>query len=80
MLVYLNEGYRGGETAFPANGLQFRGRGGDGLLFANLDGEGEVEQAARHTGLEVTAGAKWLCTRWIRQRRYDPWTTGSSLV
>ena len=73
MLVYLNEGYGGGETGFPANGLQFQGRGGDGLLFANLDSDGAIDHAAQHTGLAVTAGVKWLCTRWIRQRRHDPW-------
>lgn len=73
MLVYLNEGYRGGETGFPANGLQFQGGGGDGLLFANLDPEGAIDHAAQHAGLAVTAGAKWLCTRWIRQHRHDPW-------
>ena len=73
MLVYLNEGYGGGETGFPANGLQFQGRGGDGLLFANLDSDGAIDHAAQHTGLAVTAGVKWLCTRWIRQNRHDPW-------
>lgn len=73
MLVYLNEGYRGGETAFPATGLKVQGRGGDGLLFANLDTDGATDPSAQHAGLAVTAGAKWLCTRWIRQRRYDPW-------
>lgn len=78
MLVYLNEGYRGGETGFPASGLQFEGRGGDGLLFANLDSAGAVDHAAQHAGLAVTAGVKWLCTRWIRQRRHDPWSAGAA--
>ena len=73
MLVYLNQGYGGGETGFPANGLRVRGEGGDGLLFANLDAQGAIDTAAQHAGLPVTAGAKWLCTRWIRQRAYDPW-------
>ena len=73
MLVYLNEGYRGGETVFPATGLNVRGRGGDGLLFANLDSDGDIDPQARHAGLAVTAGAKWLCTRWIRQRGHDAW-------
>jgi prolyl 4-hydroxylase len=77
MLVYLNEGYRGGQTGFPASGLQFQGRGGDGLLFANLDSNGVIDPAAQHAGLAVTAGAKWLCTRWIRQQRYDPWNVGA---
>ena len=74
MLVYLNEGYRGGETIFPPTGLTVQGRGGDGLLFANLDSQGNIDPRTSHAGLAVTAGAKWLCTRWIRQSRYDPWS------
>ena len=73
MLVYLNEGYRGGETVFPAPGLKVQGRGGDGLLFANLEADGSIDPSAQHAGLAVTAGAKWLCTRWIRQRSHDAW-------
>lgn len=73
MLVYLNEGYGGGHTAFPAANLTIHSRGGDGLLFRNCDAEGRIDPLARHAGLAVTSGAKWLCTRWIRQRRYDPW-------
>ena len=75
MLVYLNEGYHGGETAFPASGLKVQGRGGDGVLFANLGAGGRIDPRALHAGLAVTAGAKWLCTRWIRQGRHDPWAT-----
>lgn len=73
MLVYLNQGYGGGATVFPATGLSVSGRGGDGLLFANLDADGGIDAMAQHAGQPVTAGAKWLCTRWIRQRPYDPW-------
>lgn len=73
MLVYLNEGYRGGETVFPAADLAVRGRGGDGLLFANVDPAGAIDAAARHAGQPVVAGVKWLCTRWIRQHPHDPW-------
>ena len=73
MLVYLNEGYRGGETRFLATGLTVRGRGGDGLLFRNLDNAGDPDPLAQHAGLPVEAGTKWLCTRWIRQAPFDPW-------
>lgn len=79
MLVYLNEGYRGGETAFPATGLKVQGRGGDGVLFANLAADGNIDPRAQHAGLAVTAGAKWLCTRWIRQARHDPWAIPAAI-
>lgn len=73
MLVYLNQGYGGGETHFPATGLMVAGRGGDGLLFRNLDDAGAIDPMALHAGLPVTAGKKWLCTRWIRMGPHDPW-------
>ena len=74
MLVYLNQGYAGGATYFPSLGLTVRGQGGDGLLFANLDAQGRIDPRAVHAGLPVEAGVKWLCTRWIRQRAFDPWS------
>lgn len=77
MLVYLNEGYGGGETRFEATGLTVRGRGGDGLLFGNLAADGSPDRLARHAGLLVTRGTKWLCTRWIRLRPHDPWSSGA---
>ena len=66
VLVYLNEDYEGGETAFPALGIQVRGRTGDGLLFRNASRDGAMDQRAIHAGLPVTRGAKLLASRWIR--------------
>ena len=65
-LVYLNEDYKGGETAFPALGIKFRGRRGDGLLFRNSSSDGAIDRRAIHAGLPVTRGAKLLASRWIR--------------
>lgn len=74
VLLYLNEGYNGGETRFAASGLTVAGRGGDAVFFANTGPDGEPDPATSHEGLRVTAGAKWLATRWIRQGPYDPWS------
>lgn len=65
-LVYLDEDYEGGETAFPALGLQVRGRTGDGLLFRNADEGGTPDQRAIHAGQPVTRGVKHVASRWIR--------------
>ena len=65
-LVYLNEDYDGGETAFPALGVRVRGRTGDGLLFRNALPDGMVDPRAIHAGLPVTRGVKLLASRWIR--------------
>ncbi|HEY6661427.1 MAG TPA: 2OG-Fe(II) oxygenase [Sphingomicrobium sp.] len=65
-LVYLNEDYEGGETAFPAAGLKVRGKTGDGLLFRNASPDGMPDPNAIHAGLPVTSGAKFIASRWIR--------------
>jgi prolyl 4-hydroxylase len=49
-----------------------KGRAGEGLLFANALPDGRPDPASRHAGLPVTAGAKLLASRWIRQRPPAP--------
>lgn len=71
-LVYLNDDYKGGETEFLATGLKVKGRKGDGLLFRNADATGAPDRNAQHAGLPVTAGEKYLASRWIRERRFTP--------
>jgi prolyl 4-hydroxylase len=65
-LVYLNDDYEGGETAFPAVDLKVRGKAGDGLLFRNAAADSTPDPRAIHAGLPVTRGAKFLASRWIR--------------
>ncbi len=77
VLVYLNEGYGGGETVFPAAGVTITPRGGDAVMFVNTDANGRPDERARHAGLPVTRGAKWLATRWIRRAPIDPWPIGA---
>ena len=71
-LVYLNDGYEGGSTAFVRTGLEVRGRIGEMLLFSNADPDGNGDPLAEHAGLPVTAGTKYLATRWIREARWIP--------
>ncbi|NUR44709.1 MAG: hypothetical protein HOP91_00925 [Sphingomonas sp.] len=65
-LVYLDDDYEGGETAFRALGLTIKRRGGDGLLFRNASADGTPDQRATHAGLPVTRGVKHVASRWIR--------------
>jgi prolyl 4-hydroxylase len=73
LIVYLNEDYDGGETEFLASGLRVKGRAGDAILFSNVDADGSIDPLSRHAGLPVTRGNKWIATRWIREKRHDPW-------
>lgn len=71
-LVYLNAGYEGGETIFPELALAAKGEPGDCLVFRNVDAQGRGDPRTRHAGAPVTGGVKWLATRWIRERPFDP--------
>ena len=77
-IIYLNDGYEGGATAFTELGLAVRGRPGDMLLFRNLDEAGELDRNMRHAGLPVTHGVKFIASRWILQR--PPYDEHGSLI
>jgi len=66
MLVYLNDDFEGGETEFPKAGLTVRPRRGEGLLFHNVDANGELDPSVLHAGVPVRSGVKFLASRWIR--------------
>lgn len=68
VLVYLNDDYEGGETAFPELGSSFKGRKGDALVFWNLTEDGAPDWRTRHVGTAPTRGVKWLLSQWIRIR------------
>ena len=67
-LIYLNEDFEGGETAFPSIGLQCRARTGDAIFWANLDVENKPDPLTLHAGLPPTSGEKWVFSQWIRER------------
>lgn len=71
-LVYLNEDYEGGETAFVKTGLKVRGRKGDAIAFVSSLPDGELDPLSEHAGLPVISGTKYLASRWIRERRHTP--------
>lgn len=70
-LTYLNDGFEGGETTFLDLGITTIGRKGDCLVFRVAHDDGTADRRVRHAGLPVTAGVKWLASRWIRERPYE---------
>jgi prolyl 4-hydroxylase len=72
MLIYLNDDYEGGETAFPKAGLKVRGRKGDALFFVSALPNGDLDPMSEHAGLPVENGVKYLASRWIREGRHIP--------
>jgi hypothetical protein len=68
LLVYLNEDYEGGDTAFPVIGRAFRGGKGDALVFWNVTADGAPDFRTQHVGTAPRRGEKWLFSQWIRVR------------
>lgn len=66
-LVYLNDAYAGGETAFPELGIVHRGKPRQGLLFRNIDARDNPDMRTLHAGKPPTSGEKWLLSQFIRR-------------
>lgn len=69
-LVYLNDVESGGATSFPRADLSVTPECGAGLLFFNCTPDGDPDRRTLHAGEPVTAGEKWLLSRWIRTNQY----------
>jgi prolyl 4-hydroxylase len=67
-LVYLNDGYEGGETVFPRLGVRHAGRRGEGLLFVNTLADGQADLRTLHSGEPPTRGEKWVFSQFVRDR------------
>jgi prolyl 4-hydroxylase len=70
VILYLSDGYDGGDTHFSRLDLPVRGAKGDALIFHNVDAAGRPEPLTLHAGMPVRQGTKIICTRWIRKRRF----------
>ena len=68
VVMYLNTPEEGGGTGFPNIGLTVTAMRGSAVYFAYETGD----QASLHTGLPVIKGEKWIATKWLRERPYQP--------
>ncbi len=69
-ILFLNDDFVGGETHFLLPDIKLRASRGDILVFSSFNAKGELDPASRHAGLPVTAGQKWIVTRWFRSKKY----------
>lgn len=67
-LIYLNDGYEGGETAFPELGFSHKGRRGEGLFFVNALPDMQPDRRVVHAGRPPTSGEKWIVSQFVRSR------------
>ena len=70
-LVYLNDGFQGGETLFVKSGLKIVPRKGDAICFSNVRSDMTPEPYSLHAGMPVTRGEKLILSRWIRRFPLD---------
>jgi len=66
-LVYLNDDYDAGETAFPRVGIEHKGRCGEGMYFVNAH-DGHADTRTLHAGRTPAGGDKWIISQFVRDR------------
>jgi prolyl 4-hydroxylase len=70
LVIYLNDVAGGGDTVFPELKLSVTPQKGAAVYFEYCNRQGQVDARTMHGGAPVTAGEKWVATKWMRQGRY----------
>jgi len=67
-MLYLNTTRKGGATAFPELGIDFKPRAGTAVIWNNLDESGDLNSLTMHHGMPVEEGFKVIITKWFRSK------------
>lgn len=67
-LIYLNEGFTGGETYFPKLDWKYKGKAGEAVVFDNVHSNGDLIHDSLHAGLPTKTGEKWLLSKWLKDK------------
>jgi len=69
-IIYLNDGFTGGETEFPKKNMKATPEIGKAVLFFNLNDDNTNRRISSfHAGLPPTTGEKWMSNKWIRLKK-----------
>ena len=68
-LLYLNDGYHGGELEFPYAGFRYKGRVGDGIFFASQRNK-KPDPTSLHGATPVNRGEKYILSQWIHNQPF----------
>jgi len=68
-LMYLNDGYEGGDLDFVKVGFIYKGKTGDGIFFSSMR-EGKPDRQSLHAARPVTKGEKYILSQWIHDRPF----------
>jgi prolyl 4-hydroxylase len=69
LVCYLNTPQAGGATVFPDIGLEVAPVQGNGVFFSY--DRPHPSTRTLHGGAPVTAGEKWVATRWLREAKFE---------
>jgi len=69
IVCYLNTPAGGGATVFPDIGLEVAPVRGNAVFFSYE--RPHPSTRTLHGGAEVTAGEKWVATKWLRERKFE---------
>ncbi len=70
-MIFLNEPEAGGETSFAKAGIKVTPRTGNLLAWNNMNIIGEPNEYSLHEGMPVTAGVKYIITKWHREGHWS---------
>ena len=70
LMVYLNEGFKGGGTRFPQLNKTVEPETGKALWWHNMK-DGHVQGKYIHEGVTVEEGKKYIVTSWWREKNWD---------
>lgn len=68
-LMYLNDGYEGGELEFPKAGYSYKGRIGDAIFFASQR-DGKPDHRSLHAAKPIIGGEKYILSQWIHNQPF----------
>lgn len=67
IIIYLNENFEGGETAFTKINLKIKPETGKLLIWENIHENRKLNTDSLHAGLPVTKGTKYVLITWLRE-------------
>lgn len=67
IVIYLNEGFEGGETAFTKINLKIKPEVGKLLIWENVHSNRKLNTDSLHASLPVIKGTKYVLITWLRE-------------
>lgn len=69
-VIYLNEGFSGGETDFPRLNQMVIPKTGKIAFWRNVDENMQPLRESLHAAMPIASGTKWVLIFWIRERKF----------